>query len=111
MLSIAVFAMAASLGACGDDGEQVTCTVTVGEAATTVTFDDQVGASAVATLGSYAVTFTVLDRHGLEAEVRDSDSVLMTGTSNGVIAGGSSGTPDGQLEYSCGAPPSIRVTV
>ncbi len=57
----------------------------------------------MATVGNYSVTFSVVDGLRLEAEVRDADSTLIkvtTGDAAGT-ATGSTGTPDGQLEFSC----------
>jgi hypothetical protein len=88
---------------CSDENGKLTCVVTVGGAQATVSLDTKVGASSVATVGSYSVTFSVLDGSKFEAEVRDADSTLMTMTAGGVSgrAGGSAGTPDGPLEFSC----------
>lgn len=87
----------------GSSSEKVSCVVTVGGAHTTVSLDTKVGASSVAMVGSYSVTFSIVDGQKFEAHVRDADSTLMTMTADGASgrAGGSAGTPDGQLGFSC----------
>jgi hypothetical protein len=88
--------------ACGDDVDTTTCVVQLGAARSSVTFETKVGSSAVATVGRYGVIFSILDGVKLQAEVRDADSTLMTTTTGGSgRAGGSTGTADGQLEFSC----------
>jgi hypothetical protein len=96
--SLVVGATACSSG----ESDKVSCVVKVGGAQTTVSLDTKVGASAVAIVGNYRVTFSILDGPTFEAEVRDADSTLMTMTAGGASGGGgSAGTPDGQLDFSC----------
>lgn len=100
---LASTALMFAVAACSDESDTVTCVVNVGGAQTTVPLIVKVGASAVATVGDYSVAFSVGDGRRLEAEVRDADSTLMkmtTGDAAGT-ASGSTGTPDGQLEFSC----------
>ena len=100
-VSIAAVAVASLIGACGGESERVSCVVTVGGKQTTVSLEVKVGSSSIATLGSYSVTFSILDHSQLQAEVRDAHSTLMTSKATGAVGGGSAGTPDGLLEYSC----------
>jgi hypothetical protein len=89
-------------GCSSGDNDKVSCVVKVGEAQTAVSLDTKVGASSVATVGSYSVTFFVVDGLQFEAEVRDGDLTVMKMT-GGAVAGaaGSAPTPDGQLDFSC----------
>ena len=94
-----------TLGAtgCGDENVTVSCTVKVGALQTSVSLESKLGSSSLATVGSYSVTFSVVAGHKLEAEVRHADSTLMKVTAGDVAgrASGSTGTPDGQLDFSC----------
>lgn len=105
-LGIGTFVVCASLlvgvVAC-DDTERVTCVVKLGTAQTSVPLDTKVGASSVATVGSYTVAFSILDGRKLKAEVRDTKSTLMTVTAGALSQeeSGSTPTPDGQLQFSC----------
>jgi hypothetical protein len=89
--------------ACSDDIETVTCVVKLGAEQSSVPLETNVGASTVATVGSYSVTFSILEGRKLQAEARDAESTLMTVTAGDVSgeASGSTGTADGQLEFSC----------
>lgn len=90
---------------CSAKREQLTCVVKLGGAQTTVPLDTQFGGdAAVATVGDYTVTYSILDNsRKYAAEVKHGSSVLMTMTASGdpTVAGGSSTTPDGQLEFFC----------
>lgn len=79
------------------------CVVKLGAEQESVSLETKVGASIVATVGAYSVTFSILDGRKLEAEARDTNSTLVTVTtgSGPREASGSTGTPDGQLEFSC----------
>ena len=89
--------------ACSDEPDTVSCRVEVGGAQTTVSLDSKAGASSVAKVASYSVTFSVVDGRKLEAEVRDATSSLMKVTTGDVAgkASGSMATPDGQLQFTC----------
>ena len=100
-------ALATALGACGDDSETLSCKVKLvtAQATTqdTTTLDSKVGSSAAASLGGYTVTFTILDGSRLQGEVKDAKATsLMKSTAGGLNGGGSLGTADGRLDYSCG---------
>jgi hypothetical protein len=87
----------------GESNPVSSCVVKLGDAQTVVSIDTKVGASAVATIGGYSVTFTISDGRQFEAAMRDADSTLTKVTMNGWPgrAGGSTGTPDGELEFLC----------
>ncbi len=94
------------VSSCADDGNRLSCTVTVGATKSTVSLTTKVGSSAMATVGKYAVTFTILEGAQLTAVVKDEHfKELMRGTSGGAGrgGGGSVHTPDGQLDYTCAA--------
>ncbi len=59
----------------------------------------------MATVGDYAVTFTILEGDRLTAVVKDEQfKELMRGTSGADRGGGGSvHTPGGQLDYACAA--------
>ncbi len=88
---------------CSDESDTVSCRVEVRGAQTTVSLDTKVGASSVANVASYSVTFSVVAGQKLEAEVRDATSSLMKVTTGDVAgrASGSTRTPDGQLQFTC----------
>ena len=100
---LACSALVLGAAGCSNENDAVSCDVTVGEARTIVSLDTKVGSSSVAKVGGYSVTFSVVVGQKLEAEVRDAKSTLMKDTAGDVAgrAGGSAGTPDGQLEFTC----------
>jgi hypothetical protein len=99
---MAAIAFASVLAACGDDSETLSCVVKLGAAQATASLDSKVGSSAVASIGGYSVTFTILDGSRLQGEVTDSKATsLMKSTAGGLNGGGSLGTADGRLDYSC----------
>jgi hypothetical protein len=61
-----------------------------GSGAEAVRLDSNVGASSVATVGDYSVTFSVLNHRELEAEARHADSTLVT-VKGGDVSGGIGG--------------------
>ncbi|MEY2416732.1 MAG: hypothetical protein QOH53_2066 [Ilumatobacteraceae bacterium] len=68
-----------------------------------MSLDTKVGASSVAKVASYGVTFSVVAGQKLEAEVRDATSSLMKVTTGDVAgkASGSMATADGPLQFTC----------
>jgi len=95
--------LAIGAAGCSDETGTVSCDVEVNGVQTAVSLDAKVGASSVATIASYSVTFTVVAGQKLEAEVRNATSSLMKVTTGDVAgkASGSTPTPDGQLQFTC----------
>jgi hypothetical protein len=93
----------AAAACAGESNPVSSCVVKLGDARTVVSIGTKVGASSVATIGTYSVTFTINDGRQFEAAMRDEDSTLAKVTTGGWPgkASGSTGTPDGELEFSC----------
>ena len=77
----------------------------MGAAKSSASLTTKVGSSAMAIVGNYAVTFTILEGPRLTAVVKDEHfKELMRSTAGANRGGGGSvHTPDGQLDYTCAA--------
>jgi hypothetical protein len=87
---------------CGAGSDKVSCVVKVGGGQTNVSLDTKVGSSAVASVGTYSVAFSIQPGSHLRSEVKDAQgATLMTVTTGGFTGSGAGPTPDGQLDFSC----------
>jgi hypothetical protein len=87
---------------CGDDNDQLSCDISLGNERTIVSVAPTDGQTAAGRIGDYVVTFAVLPQSQLLAEVTGADSGTSRMTSqSGLRGGGSMETPNGALTYSC----------
>jgi hypothetical protein len=98
---VATLALIAVLASCGSGGSPtVSCQLKVDGQTSTVTFAGAVGSTSSGQVGDFKLTFSILSRRRLHAEVTrlSTGKFVMTTESGGLAGGGSAGS----LSYSCG---------
>jgi hypothetical protein len=100
-IAVMTFAVGVVSG-CGTGSDKVSCVVKVGGEQTSVSLATKVGSSALASVGTYSVEFSIQPGSHLRSEAKDArGATLMTVTTGGVTGSGAAPTPDGQLDFSC----------
>ena len=96
-------AVAGFTASCGDRHDELTCEVMLGETRTTVSLVTTVGESIDATLNPYVVTFSVLPKSRLRAEVTSAGNAQPLMSSQTGLRGGAGtmATGEGELTFGC----------
>jgi hypothetical protein len=96
-------AVAGFTASCGDRHDELTCEVMLGETRTTASLVTRVGESIDATLNPYVVTFSVLPKSRLRAEVSSAGNARPLMSSETGLRGGAGAmaTGEGELTFGC----------
>jgi hypothetical protein len=96
-------AVAGFTASCGDRHDELTCEVMLGETRTTASLVTRVGESIDATLNPYVVTFSVLPKSRLRAEVSSAGNAQPLMSSETGLRGGAGAmaTGEGELTFGC----------